>query len=109
MTENSLPFQLGMEYENWEFDLEPIEDRIDGYDSYIYLKEIFICGVKPRRIELIFYWEVLVTIILNFDYSDLTIVQKLSTIGYKQVNNYYYKSDMRINLQIYNSLIYLQD
>lgn len=23
-----LPFHLGMEYENWEFDLEPVNDRI---------------------------------------------------------------------------------
>lgn len=93
-----------MEYENWEFDLEPIEGRIKGYDSYIYFKEIFICGVKPRRVELIFYWELLVTIILDFADSDLPLVQKLLTRGYKQANNYLYKCDMRINLEIYNSL-----
>lgn len=49
MKTDALPFQLGMQYENWEFDLEPLKDRIDGYDSYIYLKEISILGVNPKK------------------------------------------------------------
>jgi len=40
MKKDILPFHLGMEYENWEFDLEPTNNRIEGHDSYIYIKEI---------------------------------------------------------------------
>ncbi|WLD24718.1 hypothetical protein NU10_04855 [Flavobacterium dauae] len=86
METDILPFRLGMQYENWEFDLEPINSRIKGYDSYIYIKEITVFDIKPRKIELIFYWELLVTIILDFNDSDLPGIQKLSMIGYKQVN-----------------------
>jgi len=105
MKTDILPFHLGMQYENWEFDLEPTNNRIKGYDSYIYIKEITVFGIKPRKIELIFYWELLVTIILDFNDSDLPGVQKLSMIGYKQVNHYFYKSDIKINSQIYHSLL----
>jgi len=105
MKTDILPFHLGMQYENWEFDLELIKNRIKGYDSYIYIKEITVFGIKPRKIELIFYWELLVTIILDFNASDLPGVQKLSMIGYRQVNHYFYKSDIKINYQIYHSLL----
>ena len=45
MEANILSFQLGMEYENWEFDLEPTDARIIGYDSYIYIKDLSILGI----------------------------------------------------------------
>jgi len=92
MNSDILPFQLGMQYENWEFDLEPIDSRIKGYDSYIYIKEITVLGIKPRKIELVFYWEILVTIILDFNDSDLLKVEKLSKQKFVRINNCYIKS-----------------
>ena len=57
MKNNKLPFQIGKHYENWEFDLEPIEkERIIGFDSYIYIRELLFLGVIPRYVELIFSW-----------------------------------------------------
>ncbi len=35
-----LPFKIGMQYENWEFDLEPVEFA-EYYDKYIYIKSDF--------------------------------------------------------------------
>ena len=106
MKTNILPFQLGMEYENWEFDLEPINDRIKGYDSYSYIKDNSIPGVKLKNVELIFYWEILVAIILEFEESDVPVVEKLSMIGdYTQVKQYFYLSDTKINSLIYDSLL----
>ena len=105
MKKDILPFHLGVEYENWEFDLEPTNNRIKGYDSYIYIKEITVFGLKPRKIELIFYWEILVVIILDFNESDLPVAQELFMIGYKQINYYFYKSDTEINSKIYDSLL----
>ncbi len=105
MKTNILPFQLGMEYENWEFDLEPTNDRIRGYDSCIYIKNLSTPGIKPRKIELIFYWEILVAVILDFEESDLPRVEKLSLIGYIKVKYYFYLSDSKINSLIYHSLL----
>lgn len=48
MNTNVLPFQLGMEYENWEFDLEPTNDRIRGYDSYIYIKDFQLLVLNQK-------------------------------------------------------------
>lgn len=105
MNTDALPFQLGMQYENWEFDLEPIKDRISGYDSYIYLKEISILGAKSKRIELIFYWEILIGIILEFNSENRSLVAKyLAMRKYKIVKNNFYKSYCYINSEICESL-----
>ncbi len=38
MKNTFLPFQIGEQYENWEFDLEyQNEEKIKGFDSYLYL------------------------------------------------------------------------
>ena len=59
MKNNKLPFQIGKHYENWEFDLEPIEkERILGFDSYIYFRELLFLSVIPRYVELIFSWDI---------------------------------------------------
>lgn len=102
----TLPFHLGMEYENWEFYLEPINDRIKGCDSYIYIKNYSVSGVRTKNIELIFYWDILVGIILEFEELHVPVVEKLSLIGYIQVNHYFYISDSKINSLIYHSLVY---
>ena len=34
MKQLNIPFRLGMQYDNWEFDLEVIQDKIEYYDSY---------------------------------------------------------------------------
>lgn len=59
-----------MSYEELEFDLEPIKGRIQGYDSYLYIKSITIFGTVPKKVELIFYWDCLKIIILEFERKD---------------------------------------
>ncbi|SEQ20986.1 hypothetical protein [Epilithonimonas lactis] len=67
---NLLPFQLGEHYENWEFDLEILEiERIRGYDSYLYFKEIQIFDNKAYYIELIFLFDILEFVLLMFSFS----------------------------------------
>lgn len=105
MNSEILPFQLGIEYENWEFDLEPIEDRIRGYDSYIYIRTVSVFGVKTRNIELIFHWDILVAVILEFEESDLPKVKRLSLFNYIQINQYFYLSDSKISSLIHHSLL----
>ena len=70
MKNNKLPFQIGKQYENWEFDLEPTEkERILGFDSYIYIRELLFLGVIPRYVELIFSWDILKVVIFTVDFK----------------------------------------
>ena len=70
MKNNKLPFQIGNHYENWEFDLEPIEkERILGFDSYIYFRELLFLSVIPRYVELIFSWDILKVVLFTVDFK----------------------------------------
>ncbi len=68
MKDIKLPFLIGEQYEIWEFDLEVLAaDKIRGYDSYYYTKDISFNGLKPVRTELIFGLDVLEAVILSFE------------------------------------------
>lgn len=68
MKKPSIPFKLGMEYENWEFDLEILPDRLEGYDSYRYIGNNFnnFLNYPTEETELIFSFEILVAVIIKF-------------------------------------------
>jgi len=54
-----------MDYEELEFDLEILPDRIQDYDSYIYLKKFNnFLNYSPDKIELLFRIDVLEGIII---------------------------------------------
>lgn len=67
-----LPFQIGEQYEDWEFELDILLDRIKGYDSYKYIGEEvkFFLNYLPDEIELIFNLDILECVLLVF--KDLT-------------------------------------
>lgn len=68
MKDIKLPFQIGEQYEIWEFDLEVLAaDKIRGYDSYYFIKEISFYGLKPAQTELIFSLDILEAVILSFE------------------------------------------
>ena len=70
MKKNKLPFQIGKHYENWEFDLEPSDmERILGFDSYVFIREISFLNIIPRYTELVFCWDILKVVILTFDFD----------------------------------------
>ena len=70
MKKDKLPFQIGKHYENWEFDLEPIDmERILGLDSYFYIRELSFFGIIPRYAQLVFCWDILKVVILTFDFE----------------------------------------
>ncbi len=65
----NLPFNLGMDYEELEFELEILPDRIQGYDSYIYLGKFNnFLNYNTDKIELLFRMDVLEGIIINYNY-----------------------------------------
>lgn len=74
MEKPNIPFKIGMEYENWEFDLEILQDRLEGYDSYRYIGDEFnnFLNYPTEETELIFSFEILVAVIIKFK-SDLPL------------------------------------
>ena len=75
MKQLKIPFKLGMQYDNWEFDLEVLDyERIPLYDSYLYVGKIKkFLNISPQKTELIFHWDVLEIVILTFiDLEDST-------------------------------------
>lgn len=59
---------LGMDYEELEFDLEILPDRIQGYDSYIYLGKFNnFLNYTTNKIELLFRLDVLEGMVISYD------------------------------------------
>ncbi|TWP23570.1 hypothetical protein ETU10_07555 [Apibacter muscae] len=79
MKQKNIPFQLGMQYENWEFDLEPIQDRVKGYDSYLYRGKEFnyFMNYSTDKTELIFSLDRLEIVILTFFNRDMNKLEEL--------------------------------
>ena len=72
MKKDKLTFQIGKHYENWEFDLEPSDmERILGFDSYVFIREISFLNIIPRYTELVFCWDILKVVILTVDFETL--------------------------------------
>ena len=70
MKKDKLPFQIGKHYENWEFDLEPSDmERILGFDSYVFIREISFLNIIPRYAQLVFCWDILKVVILTVDFE----------------------------------------
>ena len=58
-----------MDYEELEFDLEILPDRIQGYDSYIYLGKFNdFLNYTTDKIELLFRIDILEGIIISYNY-----------------------------------------
>ena len=101
MKKDKLPLQIGKHYENWEFDLEPSdEERILGFESYFYIRELSFLGIIPRYTELIFCWDILKVVILTIDFGTLEQLQKFKDIldlnfgGRTQFENEYLQAEI---------------
>ena len=72
MKQLNIPFKLGMQYDNWEFDLEVTKDRIEGCDSYIYIGKEFnkFLNYSKYKTELIFNLDVLEAVLISFESSN---------------------------------------
>ena len=81
MKKDKLPFQIGKHYENWEFDLEPSDmERILGFDSYFYIRELSFLDIIPRYTELVFCWDILKVVILTIDFETLVQLHQYKDI-----------------------------
>ncbi|MCT3945698.1 hypothetical protein HZQ28_12460 [Elizabethkingia anophelis] len=92
------PFELGEQYEKWEFDLEIIyKERIKGSDSYIYLGNISLFGERAEYVEMIFSMDILTAVYIKFNPAIFKCLIKNREI----LNSY--KLDIANNMLFYNN------
>lgn len=84
MKQLNIPFKLGMQYDNWEFDLEVTKDRIECCDSYNYTGKKFnkFLNYSKYITELIFNLDILEAVLISFensnsDYNELSEIVNL--------------------------------
>ena len=82
MEKFNLPFEIGQDYEVWEFDLEIMDvERIPNYDSYTYLGEVKkFLNIISDKTELIFYWDRLEAVILTFFHIEMKTIEEIKNI-----------------------------
>lgn len=94
MNQLKIPFEIGMEYENWEFELEILPDRLKYYDNYIYIGKNFnkFLNFSTDRTELIFNLDILEALIITFENKDLQFYESLNQV----ITNLVVKSDFEL-------------
>lgn len=108
MKNNKLTFQIGKHYENWEFELEPTEkERILGFDSYIYFRELLFLGVIPRYVELIFSWDILKVVLFTVDFKtkqELELFKDSLSLEFRKSNQFYIKDQLIERFELAKSI-----
>ncbi|MBS9766540.1 MAG: hypothetical protein KGV44_03235 [Flavobacteriaceae bacterium] len=76
MKVTEIPFKIGMQYENWEFDLELVATK-KSYEIYEYIKGNItkINGSEVEYIYLYFELDILFKVVIRVDKSTLIIVE----------------------------------
>lgn len=73
MKQLDLPFKIDKQYENWQFELDALEDRLRGYHSYKYVGKQFnyFLNFSTHKTELIFNGDFLTAVIITIKKSDI--------------------------------------
>ena len=103
MKKDKLPFQIGKHYENWEFELEPSDmERILGFDSYFYIRELSFLDIIPRYTELVFCWDILKVVIFTIDFETLEQLHQFRDILDLNFGNRTQFENEYLDAEIYN-------
>ena len=72
MKQLNLPFKIDKQYENWEFELDAMENRLSGYESYKYIgKQLnYFLNFFTHKTELIFNGDYLTAVIITIKKAD---------------------------------------
>jgi hypothetical protein len=72
-----LPFKIDKQYENWQFELDALDDRLSGYHSYKYIgKQLsYFLNFTTHKTELIFNGDYLTAVIITLKWSDTNQLQ----------------------------------
>jgi len=86
MKQLNLPFKIDRQYENWQFELDALDDRLSGYHSYRYIgkKLNHFSSFTTHKTELIFNGDILTAVIITIRYAD---TNQLSEINQFLVSN----------------------
>lgn len=81
MKQLNLPFKIDKQYENWEFELDALDDRLSGYHSYKYIgKQLnYFQNFITYKTELIFNGDYLTAVIVtikNVDVKQFTAINQ---------------------------------
>lgn len=81
MKQLDLPFKIDKQHENWQFELDALDDRLSGYHSYRYIgnKLNFFLNFSTYKTELIFNGDILTAVIIiikNADTTQLSIINQ---------------------------------
>lgn len=82
---SNLPFSIGEQYENWEFELDIIPEIIKGHDSYLYIGDNFNLKKDTAKYELLFSLDILGAVIITYK-SELTIIESNLDLLFKNVS-----------------------
>lgn len=77
MKQLDFPFKIDKQYENWQFELDALDDRLNGYHSYKYVGEQFnyFLNFYTDEIELIFNGDYLTGVRITIENSDINQLQ----------------------------------
>ena len=90
MKKDQLPFEIGEDYETWEFDLIVLNyETIPFYDSYLYVGEVKkFLNILPDKTELIFSFDILELVIITITTEDHRKMEKLVDLMTKTYGDY---------------------
>ncbi|MBP0612334.1 hypothetical protein J8J42_04645 [Chryseobacterium sp. cx-311] len=89
MNDIYLPFQIGEQYENWEFDLDVAEkERVPGYDSYYFIWSKPFLHIIPNTIEMIFCVDILQAVIMEVRDISLHEISEVESMLIKLYGSY---------------------
>lgn len=82
MKQQKIPFKLGMEYENWEFELDLCTNRFEYFDSYKYVGTGLnkFLNKYTDETELLFNLDILEAVIIIFKDKNLHFYENINTL-----------------------------
>ena len=86
MKQLDLPFKIDKQYENWQFELDALDDRLRGYYSYKYIgkKLNYFLNFTTHKTELIFNADYLTAVIItirNSNINQLTVINQFLVLN----------------------------
>lgn len=88
MEQLDLPFRIDMQFDNWEFDLDFLPQRIARYYSFKYIGKEFniLFNIVTHKTELIFNADYLTAVIITINNANITMLVCINSILSKETS-----------------------
>lgn len=82
MKQLNLPFKIDRQYENWQFELDALDDRLCGYHSYRYIGKKLnnFLNFHVHQSELIFNGDILTAVIITIKHANTNQLSKINQL-----------------------------